>query len=118
MTSEQKKRLLKAKVAVALQDELGRVPKQEEIEQIALMARVMYKAVLGLHYKRKEQKKWNSPATTDIFTLRCRSLSYSILLIVCRTLVAQCRVQPPPVVEDLQVFKDRCFRRLSGRPAL
>jgi hypothetical protein len=36
MTAEQKNdqkiRLLKAKVAVALQDELGRVPKQEEIE--------------------------------------------------------------------------------------
>jgi hypothetical protein len=57
MTTEQKRRLLKAKVAVALQDELGRVPKQEEIEQITLLARVMYKAVLGLHYKRKEQKK-------------------------------------------------------------
>jgi len=61
MTAEQKKeqkiRLLKAKVAVALQDELGRVPKTEEIEQITLLARVMYKAVLGLHYKRKEQKK-------------------------------------------------------------
>jgi hypothetical protein len=57
MTTEQKKRLLKAKIAVALQDELGRVPKQEEIEQVHLLARVMYKAILGLHYKRKEQKK-------------------------------------------------------------
>jgi hypothetical protein len=61
MTAEQKKeqkiRLLKAKVAVALHDELGRVPKQEEIEQVTLLARVMYKAVLDLHYKRKEQKK-------------------------------------------------------------
>jgi len=57
MTTEQKKRLLKAKIAVALQDELGRVPKQEEIEQVNLLARVMYKAILGLHYKRKEQKK-------------------------------------------------------------
>jgi hypothetical protein len=42
MTTEQKKKLLKAKIAVALQDELGRV---------------MYKAVLGLHFKRQEQKK-------------------------------------------------------------
>ena len=50
MTAEQKKRLLKAKIAVALQDELGRVPKQEEIEQVHLLARVMYKAILGLHY--------------------------------------------------------------------
>ena len=57
MTAEQKKKLLKAKVAVALQNELGRVPKEEEIEQVTLLARVMYKAILGLHYKRKEQKK-------------------------------------------------------------
>ena len=54
---EQKKRLLKAKIAVALHDELGRVPKEEEINQVFLMARVMYKAVLGLHFKRQEQKK-------------------------------------------------------------
>ena len=56
-TSEQKKKLLKAKIAVALHDELGRVPKKEEIEQVFLMARVMYKAVLGLHYQRQQQKK-------------------------------------------------------------
>ncbi len=56
-TTEQKKRLLKAKIAVALHDELGRVPKEEEIDQVFLLARVMYKAVLGLHYKRAEQKK-------------------------------------------------------------
>ena len=56
-SSEQKKRLLKAKIAVALHDELGRVPKKEEIEQVFLMARVMYKAVLGLHYQRHQQKK-------------------------------------------------------------
>ncbi len=57
MTTEQKKRLFKAKIAVALQNELGRVPKEEEINQVFLMARVLYKAVLGLHYKREEQKK-------------------------------------------------------------
>ena len=56
-SSEQKKKLLKAKIAVALQDELGRVPKETEINQVFLMARVMYKAVLGLHYKRQEQKR-------------------------------------------------------------
>jgi hypothetical protein len=56
MSSDQKKRLLKAKVAVALQNELGMVPKEEEIEQVTLLARVMDKAVLGLHYERKEQK--------------------------------------------------------------
>jgi hypothetical protein len=56
-TTEQKKKLLKAKIAVALHDELGRVPKTEEIDQVFLMARVMYKAVLGLHYQRQQQKK-------------------------------------------------------------
>ena len=56
-STEQKKRLLKAKIAVALQDELGRVPKEEEINHVFLLSRVMYKAILGLHYKRKEQKK-------------------------------------------------------------
>jgi hypothetical protein len=57
MTTEQKKKLLKAKIAVALHEELGRVPKKEEIERVFLLTRVMYKAVLGLHYKREEQKK-------------------------------------------------------------
>ena len=56
MSIEQKKRLLKAKVALALQNELGRVPKEEGIEEVTLLARVMYKAVLGLHLRRKEQK--------------------------------------------------------------
>ncbi len=57
MTAEQKKRLLKAKVAVALHNELGRVPKDEEVEQVTLLARVLYKAVLGLHYRRVAQKQ-------------------------------------------------------------
>ncbi len=56
-TTDQKKRLLKAKIAVALHNELGRVPKEEEIDQVFLLTKVMYKAVLGLHYKRKEQKQ-------------------------------------------------------------
>ncbi len=56
-SADQKNKLLKAKIAVALHNELGRVPKEEEINQVFLLTRVMYKAVLGLHYKRKEQKK-------------------------------------------------------------
>jgi hypothetical protein len=56
-TPDQKKKLLKAKIAVALHDELGRVPKEEEINHVFLLTRVMYKAVLGLHFKRQEQKK-------------------------------------------------------------
>jgi len=54
---EQKNRLLKAKIAVAIQDELGRVPTEDEINKVFFYARVMYKAVLGLHFQRKEQKK-------------------------------------------------------------
>ncbi len=54
---DQKRRLLKAKIAVALQDETGKVPSKEKIEEVFLLTRVMYKAVLGTHYKRKEQKK-------------------------------------------------------------
>jgi hypothetical protein len=57
VTPDQKKKLLKAKIAVALQDELGRVPKEQEINQVLLLTRVMYKAILGLHFKRQEQKK-------------------------------------------------------------
>jgi hypothetical protein len=56
-TTEQKKKLLKAKIAVALHNELGRVPRKEEIDNVFLMARVMYKAVLGLHFQRQQQKK-------------------------------------------------------------
>jgi hypothetical protein len=56
-TTEQKKKLLKAKIAVALQEELGRVPKEAEINQVFLFTRVMYKAVLGLHFTRNEQQK-------------------------------------------------------------
>jgi hypothetical protein len=56
-TTEQKKKLLKAKIAVAIHDELGRVPKKEETDNVFLMARVMYKAVLGLHFQRQQQKK-------------------------------------------------------------
>ena len=73
---EQKKKLLKAKIAVALHDELGRVPKTEEIEQVFLIARVMYKAVLGLHYKRQEQKK----ARTTGHFLMSSSISKLLLL--------------------------------------
>jgi hypothetical protein len=56
-STEQKRKLLKAKIAVALQDELGRVPTAKEINQVFLLTRVMYKAVLGLHFKRREQKQ-------------------------------------------------------------
>jgi len=55
--TEQKKRLLKAKIAVALQIELGRAPTEEEINNVFLLSGVMYNAVLGLHFTRQQQKK-------------------------------------------------------------
>jgi hypothetical protein len=54
---DKKQKLLKAKIAVALQDEYKRVPTEQEIDSVFHLTRVMYKAVLGLHYKRLEQKK-------------------------------------------------------------
>ena len=56
MTNE-KKRLLKAKISLALLDELGRQPAEKEIETYARAARVLYKAILGLHFERKTQKQ-------------------------------------------------------------
>jgi hypothetical protein len=55
--TESKKRLLKVKISLALLDELGREPTPAEIERFTLAARVHYKAVLGLHCERKEQKR-------------------------------------------------------------
>jgi hypothetical protein len=57
MTSEQKKKLLIAKIAVALLHVKGRVPTEEEIQHHYEHVVVSCKAVLGLHYKRQEQKK-------------------------------------------------------------
>ena len=56
-TTEQKQKLLKAKVALAMRDEFGRVPKEADIEYTFRLARVLYKAVLGTHYIRKQQQK-------------------------------------------------------------
>ena len=55
--TDTKERLLKAKIAVALQNEYQQVPTSEEIDQVFHLTRVMYKAVLGLHYRRREQNK-------------------------------------------------------------
>jgi len=48
-TIEQKQKLFKAKVAIALYDVLGRIPKDEELHQIVLLARRLCKVVPGLH---------------------------------------------------------------------
>ncbi len=52
-----KQKLLKAKIAAALYHEEGRVPTKDEIEKWTKLAKVLYTAVLGLHFERQEQKK-------------------------------------------------------------
>lgn len=56
-TTEQKQKLLKAKVALAMRDEFGKVPKEADIEYAYHFARVLYKAVLGTHYLKRQQQK-------------------------------------------------------------
>lgn len=56
-TTEQKQRILKAKIALAMHDEFGKALKEEDIEYTYHLARVLYKAVLGTHYLRRQQKK-------------------------------------------------------------
>jgi hypothetical protein len=54
---EQRQRYLKAKVAMALYSEYGRVPKEKEIDEVYHLTRVLYKAVLGTHFLRKQQER-------------------------------------------------------------
>jgi hypothetical protein len=68
---DKKQRLLKAKIAVALQDEFSRVPAEEEIDHVFHLTRAMWKAVSGLHYKRKEQRNAGSSRSSsyDLWSL-------------------------------------------------
>ena len=59
LKTEQKQKILKAKIALAMRDEYGAVPKEEDVEQTYHFVRVVFKAVLGTHYLRKQQKKLN-----------------------------------------------------------
>jgi hypothetical protein len=54
---EQRQRYLKAKVAMALYNEYGRVPRENEINEVYHLTRVLYKTVLGTHYLRKQRQK-------------------------------------------------------------
>ena len=54
---EQRQRVLKAKVAMALYSEYGRVPKEAEINSVYHLTRALYKAVLGTHFLRTQQER-------------------------------------------------------------
>ena len=55
--TKQKQKLLKAKIAAALYHENGKVPSSQEIEKWTKFSKVLYTAVLGLHFEREQQKK-------------------------------------------------------------
>jgi hypothetical protein len=55
--TEQRQRYLRARVALALYSEFGHVPREAEIDRVYHLTRVLYTAVLGTHYLRKQQKK-------------------------------------------------------------
>lgn len=59
-TIEQKRKILKAKIALAYLDEFGSQPSSEELEYTYRLSRMLYKAVLGTHYIRKQQQNWAS----------------------------------------------------------
>ncbi len=52
---EQKQRYLKAKLAMAMYNEYGRVPKEKEIDDVYHLTRVLDKTVLGTPIVRKRQ---------------------------------------------------------------
>jgi hypothetical protein len=55
--TEQRQRYLRARVALALYSEFGHVPKEAEIDRVYHLTRVLYTAVLGTHYLRRQHKK-------------------------------------------------------------
>jgi hypothetical protein len=55
--TKKKKRILAVKIALALREEYGRQPTGQEVKRYSRAARVLYKAVLGVHFERQSQKK-------------------------------------------------------------
>jgi len=53
---EQRQRFLKARVAMALYSEYGRVPNEKKIDEVYHLTRVLYIAALGTHYLRKQRQ--------------------------------------------------------------
>ena len=54
---EQRQRYLKAKVAMALYSEYGRVPKEQEIDGVYHLTLVLYESVLSTYFLRKQQQQ-------------------------------------------------------------
>ena len=65
--SIQRQRVLKARVALALYSEYGYVPKEEDVEHVYYLARVLYEAILGAYFLRSQQKQsgWVARSSPD-----------------------------------------------------
>lgn len=57
MTTKQQQNYLKAKVALALYREYGRVPQETEIEHVYHVTCVLYSTLLGSQFVRHHQQK-------------------------------------------------------------
>jgi|GEM_PF-1189090 hypothetical protein len=53
---KQRQRYLKAKVAMALYSKYGRVPKEKEIDEVYHLTHVIYKAVFGTSFLRRQRE--------------------------------------------------------------
>ena len=53
----QKEKDMRARIAIALYREYGRVPTEEEIDSMFHEARVLYRVVLGTHFMKRQQKR-------------------------------------------------------------
>ena len=54
---EQEKRLLRAKIAIAIQDETGKAPTEEQINQVFFLSRVMWKSSPGTALRTEEAER-------------------------------------------------------------
>ena len=55
--AEQQHKVLKAKVAMALYSEYGRVPQVREIDEVYHLTRILYKAVRGTHLLQRQRQQ-------------------------------------------------------------
>ena len=111
--TDQKKRFLKAKIAVSLQNEPGRVHTEEEINNVFLLSRVIYKAVLGLHLTRQrepeeenaeDQKQQISRATLYLYIRTGQKDTFSSISISQPTLSLSARLDPKSPRSSFGIF--------------